>query len=157
MDYIRTIREKVGPDLVITVGCGAIIEDETGRILLQQRRDSGLWAIPGGLMEPGECVEEAMRREVAEETGLSVGPATLFGVYSGPEGFAEYPNGDRVFSVQVVLRSVAVHPALRASAEESLAHAFFSREAFVGEADVHRHQRRILMDWFSGAPGPFAR
>jgi 8-oxo-dGTP pyrophosphatase MutT (NUDIX family) len=158
VDYVRQIREKVGHDLVITVGCGAIVEDDDGRVLLQRRRDSDLWAIPGGLVEPGKLVEETMRREVFEETGLSLGPATFFGVYSGPEGFGGYPNGDRVFSVQIVLRAAAAASSrLCTSEEESVAHAFFSSQAFPSQSELHPHQRRILIDWLARAPGPFIR
>jgi len=55
-----------------------------GRIVLIRRRDSGLWGFPGGLVDWGEDVETAAKRELFEETGLeltSVG--RLVGVYSG--------------------------------------------------------------------------
>ena len=38
MDYIGKIREHIGHDLVMTVGCGVLIEDEEGRVLLQKIR-----------------------------------------------------------------------------------------------------------------------
>jgi len=56
------------------VGVGAVVIDD-GRILLVQRsRDpgAGLWAVPGGKVNRGETMREAVRREVAEETGLDV-------------------------------------------------------------------------------------
>lgn len=40
------------------------------------RRDEGVWSIPKGLVEPGEDVREAARREFAEETGHAAPPAT---------------------------------------------------------------------------------
>ena len=57
------------------VGVGAVVFDEEGRILLIERgRDprKGLWAVPGGKVEHGEGMREAVRREVAEETGLDI-------------------------------------------------------------------------------------
>ena len=57
-----------------TVTAGAMIFDEQGRILLLEhvfRPDSG-WGIPGGFMNKGEQPEEALRRELREETGLEL-------------------------------------------------------------------------------------
>jgi 8-oxo-dGTP pyrophosphatase MutT (NUDIX family) len=55
------------------------------KVLLALRRDINWWNLPGGGMEPGETVEEAMRREVKEETGLDVEVVNLVGVYSKPQ------------------------------------------------------------------------
>ncbi len=56
----------------------AIIADEAGRLLLlrraaQSRNFVGEWEFPGGKMDDGEMVDEALRREVREETGLEIG------------------------------------------------------------------------------------
>jgi ADP-ribose pyrophosphatase YjhB (NUDIX family) len=54
---------------------GAIITDDRGRLLLIKRGhepDAGLWSLPGGRVEPGETDEQAVVREIREETGLSV-------------------------------------------------------------------------------------
>jgi ADP-ribose pyrophosphatase YjhB (NUDIX family) len=56
------------------VGVGAVIVDE-GRVLLIRRGSEplkGCWSLPGGLLEVGESLEEGLRREVREETGLEV-------------------------------------------------------------------------------------
>ncbi len=42
----------------MTTGCGVIIENEKGEILLQKRRDNGCWGLPGGAMEIGEKILE---------------------------------------------------------------------------------------------------
>ncbi len=44
----------------------------------------GLWALPGGHVDPGERVEDAARRELAEETGVAVDRVEPVGVYSEP-------------------------------------------------------------------------
>lgn len=52
---------------------GAIVLDDAGRLLLIQRGQAparGLWSIPGGRVEPGEDAEQAVVRELVEETGL---------------------------------------------------------------------------------------
>jgi ADP-ribose pyrophosphatase YjhB (NUDIX family) len=61
---------------------GAIITDAAGRLLLIRRGHEpgkGLWSLPGGKVEPGETDEQALIREVGEETGLSVRPGRLIG------------------------------------------------------------------------------
>jgi ADP-ribose pyrophosphatase YjhB (NUDIX family) len=62
---------------------GVIIQD--GKVLLGRRRDIDWWNLPGGGMELGETVDEALRREVLEETGLEVRVGRLIGVYSKPQ------------------------------------------------------------------------
>lgn len=61
------------------VGVGAVIVKD-GRVLLVQRATEpalGRWSIPGGLIEVGEALAEAVVREVREETGLEVEPVEL--------------------------------------------------------------------------------
>ena len=73
---------------VIRVPCvGAIIKDETGRLLLILRAHEpgkGLWSIPGGRIEPGETDQQAVVREVLEETGLRVACGALLGSVERP-------------------------------------------------------------------------
>jgi len=61
---------------------GAVVRAEPGRLLLVLRGRApaaGTWSLPGGRVEPGESDAEAVRREVAEETGLDVAPGPLVG------------------------------------------------------------------------------
>ncbi len=59
---------------------------EDGRIVLIRRRDTGLWALPGGMVAWGEDIASTVRRELKEETGLNLGKIrSLAGVYSSPE------------------------------------------------------------------------
>jgi len=87
------------------VGAAILIIDVQNRLLLMKRSDSGCWGPPGGAVEPGEVVEEAARRETLEETGLQVGAMSLFGVFSGPELYYKYPNGDEVHNVTIMYLS----------------------------------------------------
>jgi ADP-ribose pyrophosphatase YjhB (NUDIX family) len=64
------------------IGVGGVIVDD-GQVLLVRRGQpplAGEWSIPGGLLEVGETLEEGLRREMREETGLEVTPAGLLEV-----------------------------------------------------------------------------
>lgn len=70
------------------VGVGAVIIRD-GRILLERRRNDpgkGKWSIPGGIVELGESTEEAVMREVKEETGLDVDNPELIDVVNNVTG-----------------------------------------------------------------------
>jgi len=57
------------------VGVGGVVIDSTGRALVVRRATEplkGRWSIPGGLVHLGETLQEAVEREIAEETGLTV-------------------------------------------------------------------------------------
>jgi 8-oxo-dGTP diphosphatase len=71
----------------IVQGVGAVITDPAGRLLLVQRGhepEKGRWSLPGGRIEPGETDQQAVVREVAEETGLVVTCGPLFGAIQLP-------------------------------------------------------------------------
>jgi mutator protein MutT len=75
---------------------GALIFED-GNILLVERGKEplkGYWSIPGGIVETGEKLEDAVRREVVEETGLDVEPYCMFEIFErimpDGEGKPEY-------------------------------------------------------------------
>ena len=65
------------------MGVGALIFDR-GRILMAQRGKDplkGWWSLPGGALETGELLADAIRREVREETGLEIEPLRVFEIF----------------------------------------------------------------------------
>lgn len=72
----------------------AIIENVDREILMIQRTDNGLWALPGGAQDIGESVIEAVRREVMEETGVEIEVTGLSGIYSDPRHVIAYDDGE---------------------------------------------------------------
>jgi 8-oxo-dGTP pyrophosphatase MutT (NUDIX family) len=105
MDYILQLRQYIGHRPILMVGAAILVLDEQDRLLMMKRSDSGCWGPPGGATEPGEVVEDAAKRETLEETNLEIGEMSLFGVFSGPELYYKYPNGDEVYNVTIVYLS----------------------------------------------------
>jgi 8-oxo-dGTP pyrophosphatase MutT (NUDIX family) len=119
LGYIAEIRKLVGTRPLILVGAEVLIFDPAGRLLLQRRSDTGDWAIPGGMMEPGETLEENARREVLEETGLEIGEMELLGIYSGPKFYYKYPHGDEVYNVSAAYITHSFMGELRTDSEST--------------------------------------
>lgn len=64
-----------------SVSVAGIVIDADDRVLVIRRQDNGHWEMPGGVLELAESFEEGVRREVAEETGMTVQVERLTGVY----------------------------------------------------------------------------
>lgn len=103
--YVSTLLTNMKELPVIGCSAGVIIMNELNEILLVHRSDNDTWGVPGGWLELGETVEEAARREIFEETGLTLGNVKFLGVYSGKKMHHVYPNGKQVFFVTNVFVS----------------------------------------------------
>ena len=115
---------------IFRIGVFALIFDE-GRILLGHRRDIDWWNLPGGGMEAGETVDEALRREVREETGLEVEVEQLVGVYSKPQKQ----------EVVLTFRCCVIGGTLQAS-EENRENRYFAPDS-VPSNTLPKHRQRI--------------
>ncbi len=94
--YVEWLRSYVGHRKVYLPFVTVIARDERERVLLQRRTDFDFWGLPGGVLELDEDVETGARRELLEETGLTVGSLRLVGIYTDPRYDVVYPNGDHV-------------------------------------------------------------
>ena len=124
------------------VTAGAVVSDEGGRVLLLRhvlRQGSG-WGIPGGFLIAGEQPEEAIRRELREETGLELETVELAFVRAHED----------VRQVEIIFRC-----RMRAAALKGLEKSFeidhaewFARDALPGglSADQRRLIERVLGD-----------
>lgn len=117
----RRMFEKriVVPGTFTKAGVGVIIQDRAGRILLEKRKDCGMWGLPGGKIEPGETIEQAAMRESKEETGLDTQITALIGVYSDPgTRIVTYlDNGDVAHLIDIILAAKITGGSLSVSEE----------------------------------------
>lgn len=65
------------------LGVGALIFEDGNLLLVERAKEplKGYWSLPGGIVEAGEKLEDAIRREVLEETGLEVEPLSMFEIF----------------------------------------------------------------------------
>jgi ADP-ribose pyrophosphatase YjhB (NUDIX family) len=140
--------DRIAREGRLGVGCSAAVFDPSGQLLLLIRRaDNGLWAVPGGYMEPGESFTEACAREVLEETGLTVRIGRLISIYTNPHALLVYPNGNRW---QLVIMHFEAFPEagdLTNNAEASEARYFTQAEA--GKLELGRMDHLRIADAFA--------
>jgi 8-oxo-dGTP diphosphatase len=76
---VVAVAEQDGPQVAV----GAIVVHDGSLLMVQRGQDpgKGLWSLPGGRVEPGEYLSEALRREVKEETGIDIDVADLAGIF----------------------------------------------------------------------------
>lgn len=93
----------------LVVAVTAVVTNDQDELLLQKRTDNELWGLPGGAMNLGETIGQAVVREVLEETTLEVEPTRVVGIYSDPGHVIAYANGEvrQEFSICFAARIVA--------------------------------------------------
>lgn len=154
--YVAALRAKIGHDPLLVLGASAVAWDEAGSLLLIRRSDNGRWALPGGIMEPGECIADCVVREVLEETGVKVEPVRLVGIYSDPAcGHVVLDNGDELYIVIAAFECRVVGGTPQPDGDESLEVAYFPPDDLPSSlAPVHRIR---IEDALAGREAAFVR
>lgn len=109
----------------IPCGDAAVIDDDDERILLIQRSDDRLWAMPGGGFNMGETPAEGVAREALEETGITVDVVDLIGVYDSR--FCETRSSLQLYQFVFLCRPLST--SAPTTPHEVLDMAWFTREA----------------------------
>ena len=120
----------------------ALIERD-GALLMEKRSDCGRWGFVGGAIEIEESLEDALRRETLEESGLVVVGEELFAVFPGPSRVVRYPDGNVVRLMTFVYRVEVENFGTLRRREESEELRFFRPEELDG-LDVIETSRPIL-------------
>lgn len=126
--YVLELRRSYGQGLLLLPGvCGVVVREdlEAGRrhLLLLRRSDSGAWALPAGIVEPGEQPATTLVRELVEEACVVAEPERVVWVVADPE--LVYPNGDHCQFLTTVFRCRYVSGEARVGDEESSDVAWF--------------------------------
>jgi ADP-ribose pyrophosphatase YjhB (NUDIX family) len=115
-----------------------------GRIVLIRRSDDGCWSLPGGMVDWGEDVSSAVRRELMEETGLELLKIRrLVGVYSAPD------RDPRLHSICIVVEAEVQGEMIVKDNLEVLEIAAFLPSSLPQPKMSHDHARQ-LEDYLQG-------
>ena len=126
------------------LGTSIIPQLPDGQVVLVRRSDNGRWSLPGGIVDWGEDIETAARRELTEETGLTVTAIErLVGVYSAPQ------RDPRFHSVCVALAAQVEGTPTVIDTAEVLDVQPFSPEKLLQLSLSHDHARQI-QDYLAG-------
>ncbi len=141
MGYITELRKLIGNRPIISVGSTVLVVNDDKKILFQHRSDTLDWGLPGGSMEINETLEQVAARELYEETGLVAKELEFIGVFSGPDYYYCYPNGDEIYTVIHLYRAKHVRGVLEMKDGESLSLTYFSKE----ELPNNMEQRTVAL------------
>jgi 8-oxo-dGTP pyrophosphatase MutT (NUDIX family) len=100
----------------------AIVRNEAGELLMIERTDNDLWALPGGAQDAGESITETVIREVREETGLTVKVTGLSGIYTDPKHIIAYDDGEVRQEFSLCFRARPVGGSIQTSSESRRVH-----------------------------------
>ena len=118
----------------------AIIEIKGGIILIKRKNPPFGWAIPGGFVDYGESLEDAIIREAKEETGLDIKLIRQFHTYSAPK---RDPRHHTVSTIYIA--SASGKPEAGDDAKEVK---IFTKDTL--PEDIAFDHRQILVDYFNG-------
>lgn len=137
-------------------GVAGVVFNELGQVLLVKRQDNGLWGLPSGHVEPGETVEEAVIRELQEETGLKITVQKLIAIYSDPMSQVfPYPSGKTTHFITLCFHCIVTGGELKADNYEIGDVAFFNVNKL--PYDILTMHPQWLSDALSNKEIPFVR
>jgi mutator protein MutT len=140
------------PNSIVPAG-SAVIVNAHGDILLQRRNDNGLWALPGGALEIGETMSQAVVREVEEETGVRIVITGLVGLYTDPRHVIAYADGEVRQQFNICFKAEAMEARTRVSEESSAVR--FIPEGQLAMVPMHPTTRLRLQHYLERRQEPY--
>ncbi|MEW2441356.1 NUDIX hydrolase [Micromonospora marina] len=137
----------------IVVAVTVFVQDEQGRVLLIQRTDNGLWALPGGAQDFGESIAETAVREVYEETGIEVEVTGVIGIYTNPNHVVEYSDGEVRQQFSICFRGRFTGGLPRTSDESSAV--CWVQQAGLSNLSIHPSMRLRIEHGFERRTEPY--
>lgn len=131
----------------------AVVVDDAGRILMVHKTDNDLWALPGGGMDLGESIADAVVRETKEETGIDIEVTGLIGVYTNPRHVLAYDDGEvrQQFSLCFTTRMLGGE--LRTSSETKEVR--FVAVEDLDSLNIHPSMRLRIDHYLEHRPAPY--
>jgi len=128
----------------IRVGVGAVIfqDDKVLLVLRKNEPAGGWWAIPGGKVKSGEKLEDALRREIREETGLEIIPLEVVYVFD----LIEKDSGGAVSRHYVIIDYAARVSGGHLRAGDDALRARWFKADELREWPVHQRTRQLLRE-----------
>ncbi len=140
------MRQFLGHDKFIHPAARIIVENEQGEILMVHKRDRDKLALPAGAFEEGETIEQCIRREVKEETGLTLGKLQVIGVITDPENeTVSYPNGDVIQYFTIEFYSNDFTGSIKVGDVEEIASAGFYDPSYLSQ--ILKNEQSAVESW----------
>lgn len=139
----------MGKPITPLVGCDVFVLNHENKLLLIQRADNGLWALPGGCQDLGETPKKCAERECFEESGLLVKCTDLIGIYSSNcYEYIHYPWKENEFVH--LLFMAKIEGGKETISSETLKVAWFSENEIPKLSDGHNIRIKHGFEYING-------
>ena len=150
-DYLNDPNAPKANSIVPSVT--AIVTNEAGELLLVHKTDNNRWALPGGGLDPGESIAQAVVRETKEETGMDIEVIGIVGLYTNPHHVIAYDDGEVRQQCSVCFTTHLVGGQISTSSETSEVE--FVPLGRLDDLDIHPSMRLRIDHWHENRSAPY--
>ena len=157
--YYPILRKELGSAQIILPGGSAVIFNDEGQVMVVHEVSSNRWDLPSGFSDLGESSSATIVREVKEETGLTIEPVKLLGLYTEPP-YSQVKianNGDQIQLVDLILECRIIEGEFNPQDNEVDGLKFMDIDELIALPTTSRHRRRLLEDLKNKQDHPYIR